>query len=79
MKKILNKILGIFPMSRRQANKFAKEVTLVLEALQTSDAQHGNLEKNIIDQVGKLTTILEKSTPLTSPTKSGEKDHPEFG
>ena len=78
MGKLLSKIFGFVPMSRWKAAKLVRELQVVLEAIQVNDAQHSHIERSIIEQIAKLSEIMQKGT---SPQAQSEdkKSHPEFG
>lgn len=62
--KIMNRLAGFIPISRRKFIEFVKELNLVLEAYEVNDRQHCQIEHGLIKNLeivqGNKTTEEEK-------------------
>ena len=70
MRKILNKLTGFLPVSRRKFDLLLVSLEQVLDAVNTIDAQHSQIERSIIDKLSKIEN---------NDARSDEKGHVEFG
>jgi len=65
----IRKVIGFLPMTRREFGKWCKELDAVFEAIEVADAQHGEIEKGIVDQLSKLTKSVVTGATKTEESK----------
>jgi len=71
MRKLMNRLLGFLPVSRRKFELLLDSLQEVLDAMTAIDAQHSNIEKTILDKLFEETDKTEK--------KEKDESHIEFG
>jgi len=71
MKKMLKKLIELLPVSRRKYLEVILNITTVLDGLVEAEANHCQIETNIIQQLQMRPPASPSAEKKTSKTKNG--------